>query len=207
MDNVVKQAMNKWPNVPHCFGWLALDNPGRWWMRDDAAQANGTPGDPIRHDGLTSFIARNYMRDAQGRWFFQNGPQRVFVELDYTPWVVQVFPDSLKTTTGAAMLPETCFMDDIGNILFAGRIDGQQESTDIALVSGADLYLIEGMIEWNPTFDDSDATSSPGALRWSDSVQLTIERVQANDMERRFQYVRSPLRLQAQLNMAAGDTI
>ena len=24
MDDIVKQAMAKWPNVPHCYGWLAL---------------------------------------------------------------------------------------------------------------------------------------------------------------------------------------
>ena len=25
MDEIVKQAMAKWPNVPHCYGWLGLD--------------------------------------------------------------------------------------------------------------------------------------------------------------------------------------
>ena len=25
MDDIVRQAMAKWPNVPDCFGWLALD--------------------------------------------------------------------------------------------------------------------------------------------------------------------------------------
>lgn len=25
MDDIVRQAMAKWPNVPNCFGWLALD--------------------------------------------------------------------------------------------------------------------------------------------------------------------------------------
>ena len=28
MDDIVKQAMAKWPNVPHCYGWLALDARG-----------------------------------------------------------------------------------------------------------------------------------------------------------------------------------
>ena len=41
MDDIVKQAMLKWPNVPHCFGWLGLDARGNWYMRDDRAQAQG----------------------------------------------------------------------------------------------------------------------------------------------------------------------
>ena len=45
MDDIVKQALAKWPNVPHCTGWLMLDRRGNWRMRDDAAQASGRPGD------------------------------------------------------------------------------------------------------------------------------------------------------------------
>lgn len=28
MDDIVKQAMVKWPNVPDCYGWLGLDARG-----------------------------------------------------------------------------------------------------------------------------------------------------------------------------------
>ena len=38
MDDIVKQAMAKWPNVPACSGWLGLDARGNWWLRDAAAQ-------------------------------------------------------------------------------------------------------------------------------------------------------------------------
>ena len=34
MDDIVKQAMAKWPNVPACWGWLGLDARGNWWLRD-----------------------------------------------------------------------------------------------------------------------------------------------------------------------------
>ncbi|MEG1326098.1 MAG: DUF2946 family protein, partial [Janthinobacterium sp.] len=34
MDDLVKQALAKWPNVPHCYGWLGLDARGHWRMRD-----------------------------------------------------------------------------------------------------------------------------------------------------------------------------
>ena len=36
MDDIVKQAMAKWPNVPHVYGWLALDRRGVWRIKGDA---------------------------------------------------------------------------------------------------------------------------------------------------------------------------
>ena len=39
MDDIVKQAMAKWPNVPACAGWLGLGARGDWYLRDEAAQA------------------------------------------------------------------------------------------------------------------------------------------------------------------------
>lgn len=105
MDDIVKQALAKWPNVPDCYGWLGLDARGRWFMRDDAAQAAGdfpqSRGSWLRHEKLIDFIGRNYESDDEGRWFFQNGPQRVYVELECTPWVWQVLPDyRLQSHTG-----------------------------------------------------------------------------------------------------------
>jgi hypothetical protein len=94
MDDIVRQAIAKWPNVPHCWGWLGLDARGNWYMRDDRAQAAGpfpqSKGSLLRHDKLIDFIQRNYEADEQGRWFFQNGPQRVYVELEATPLVFRI---------------------------------------------------------------------------------------------------------------------
>ena len=91
MDDVVKAALKKWPNVPDCYGWLALDARGDWFMRDDRTQAAGpfpqVKGSRINHDKLKEFIHRNYEHDAQGAWFFQNGPQRVYLELEAAPFV------------------------------------------------------------------------------------------------------------------------
>src|SRR3982751_6865129 len=91
MDDIVAAALRKWPNVPHCYGWLALDARGDWYMRDDRIQAAGpfprVKGSRIDHEKLRDFIARNYDRDATGAWFFQNGPQRVYVELEAAPYV------------------------------------------------------------------------------------------------------------------------
>ena len=117
MDNIVKQAMAKWPNVPACWGWLALDARGNWWLRDAQAQAAGAfasglpgaKGSRVEHDKLAQFIARNYLADAQGCWYFQNGPQQVFVELEATPWVwrAQWRDEALQlhAHTGAVLAP------------------------------------------------------------------------------------------------------
>ena len=94
MDALVEAALRKWPNVPHCYGWLALDARGQWFMRDERTQAAGAfpavKGSLIQHDKLLGFIHRNYALDENGAAFFQNGPQRVYVELEITPWVWRV---------------------------------------------------------------------------------------------------------------------
>lgn len=98
MDDIVKQAMAKWPNVPACYGWLALDARGQWWLRDAQAQAcgafnsgiEGAKGHVLRHEKLAEFIGRNYLAEGDGCWFFQNGPQRVYVELEAAPWIWRV---------------------------------------------------------------------------------------------------------------------
>ena len=95
MDDIVKQAMAKWPNVPACSGWLGLDARGQWWLRDEQAQAcgafdsgiPGAKGHVLRHEKLAEFIARNYQPETDGRWYFQNGPQRVYVELESAPLI------------------------------------------------------------------------------------------------------------------------
>jgi len=94
MDEIVKAALKKWPQVPPCHGWLALDVRGNWYMRDDQVQHAGpfpqVKGSRIDHDKLKDFIHRNYEADAAGCWFFQNGPQRVYVELEAAPWIWRV---------------------------------------------------------------------------------------------------------------------
>ena len=91
MDQIVAAAMRKWPTVPHCYGWLALDARGDWYLRDEPTQLAGPfskfKGSRIEHDGLRGFIQRNYECDAAGCWFFQNGPQRVYVELEAAPLI------------------------------------------------------------------------------------------------------------------------
>ena len=123
MDDIVRQAMAKWPNVPHCYGWLGLDARGHWFMRDDRTQALGSfasgaagaKGSRLQHEKLIDFIHRNYAGDDSGQWFFQNGPQRVYVELEATPFVWRVGADfSVTAHTGQPARPQRCVVDEHG---------------------------------------------------------------------------------------------
>ncbi|MDO5626395.1 MAG: DUF2946 family protein [Pseudomonadota bacterium] len=128
MDDIVKQAMAKWPNVPHCHGWLGLDARGNWWMRDERAQAQGgfasgaagAKGSLLRHDKLIDFIQRNYEADAEGQWFFQNGPQRVYVELEAAPWVWRVAAGGAVTAhDGRPAHVREVLLDEQGRVFLA----------------------------------------------------------------------------------------
>ena len=126
MDDIVKQAMAKWPDVPNVYGWLNLDRRGVWRIK----------GDAVTNTVIAGFISRNYDHDSEGRWFFQNGPQRVFVELDYTPFVYRVMwnadpraPLQIETHTGASVGNiDSVWVDETGVLLLvtergAGMLD------------------------------------------------------------------------------------
>jgi hypothetical protein len=101
MDERVLQAKARWPNVPAAWGWLFLDRRGAWRLIDRGATGFDSirdgRGDPIRHEALIDFIARNYSCLEDGSWFFQNGPQRVFVDLELAPniWRLAPQPDGV----------------------------------------------------------------------------------------------------------------
>ena len=143
MDEIVKQAMAKWPNVPHCYGWLGLDARGNWYMRDDKTQALGpfvqAKGSLLRHDKLIDFIQRNYEADAEGRWFFQNGPQRVYVELEATPFIWRIAGDfAISAHTGQPAQVRECLVDERGYVyLDTDRGFGLVHSLDVGCVADA----------------------------------------------------------------------
>jgi hypothetical protein len=145
MDAIVEAALRKWPNVPHCHGWLALDARGNWYMRDERIQAAGTfpqlKGSRIEHDKLRSFIERNYAQDEAGAWFFQNGPQRVYVQLEAAPWVwrVQDAPGwPLHSHTGLPATARSSWLDEQGRLFLAAELGlGIVHSMDMGLAAQA----------------------------------------------------------------------
>jgi hypothetical protein len=161
MDDIVRQAIAKWPNVPHCFGWLGLDARGNWYMRDDGVQAAGpfpsSKGSLLRHEKLIDFIHRNYERDPQGQWFFQNGPQRVYVELEVTPLVWRLASDFEVTThTGQPAQAGPAFVDELGRLYLDSDLGfGLVHTQDVA--TGAEA-IEQGV--WKP--ETVRATELPG---------------------------------------------
>lgn len=114
MDAAVLAALAHWPDVPDVYGWLALDERGRWRLRGELI------GNPV----LNEFIGRNYDCDRRGAWYFQNGPQRVFVELACAPWVVRLTGlGTLETHTGRPFDSlARAWLDDRGRLLLSGAM-------------------------------------------------------------------------------------
>jgi hypothetical protein len=182
MDDIVKAALAKWPNVPHCYGWLGLDARGQWFMRDDRVQAAGpfadeagderapVKGSLLKHDKLVEFIHRNYAADEHGQWFFQNGPQRVYVELQATPWVWRLQSDGTvqaHTGLGAGEVQQS-WLDETGHLYL-------QTPLGLGLVHTNDMHLAGEAVE---------------AGRWSP------EAVNQFELPQRWGFVRSPQRRQ-----------
>ena len=193
MDDVVKQAMAKWPNVPHCFGWLSLDARGHWRMRDEAAQQQNLPGDKIEHVALRGFINRNYDHDPQGRWYFQNGPQRVYVNLEATPFIARTDPQlGFVLQTGAELTAlEAVFMTDAGQLIL-------QSDNRIALLDDRDLSGCLSMFEMNGSAVDDQALltwlSEPAAPLYFVYRQqrITAQWLAADGLPARFGYIQRP---------------
>jgi hypothetical protein len=175
MDEMVLAALRKWPHVPHCHGWLGLDARGDWFMRDDRAQAAGpfplSKGSRIEHEKLRTFIERNYQPDEEGRWYFQNGPQRVYVELEAAPWVWRLegrgaAAPGLLSHTGQVTAYRSAWVDELGHLFLA---------TDLGLgiVHSQDMVLA------------ADAV---------DSGQWVPTEIASAEIPRRFGYVLSPAR-------------
>jgi hypothetical protein len=110
MDSQVLAAMAKWPNVPSVKGWLRLDSRGNWFLIDRGAPGFNEvihgKGSPISSPPIRDFIERNYTSDEDGQWFWQNGPQRVFVDYDIAPLVLRVM--SVKTDDSKKTLMTHC---------------------------------------------------------------------------------------------------
>jgi hypothetical protein len=149
MDEIVLAALRKWPAVPACHGWLALDVRGDWYLRDDRTQAAGpfpaVKGSVLRHAGLCAFIARNYQCDPTGDWYFQNGPQQVYVELEAAPLVLGVQRLDGGWEVSAAQLADAdalavrgAWLDEHGRLfLDTGRGYGLVRSLDMASAADA----------------------------------------------------------------------
>jgi len=185
--------MAKWPNVPHCYGWLALDARGGWRMRDEAAQRAGAPGDKLNNPALVGFINRNYAHDERGNWYFQNGPQRVYVNLEATPFIARTDPQQgLVLQTGQALNDvERVYLSDAGAVLFGvGATVAQLDDRDVAQVLGK-LQLDGQAASDEAVMGWLEHGSGQLALAWNGKL-LAVERIGADELPQRFGFNQLP---------------
>jgi hypothetical protein len=193
MDDIVKQAMAKWPNVPHCYGWLALDARGAWRMRDEAAQRANAPGDKLTSAALVGFINRNYARDERGCWYFQNGPQRVYVNLEATPFIARTDPGQglvLQTGQALAALDAAFLTADGAAIVQGGDVVAQLDDRDVG--------------EWLAAMElDGRPASDEALMAWLEGgagelvvsyrgKRVPVQRIAGTDLPERFGYTQAP---------------
>lgn len=169
-DDAVVRAMAKWPDVPRCFGWLALDRRGAWRLRDEV----------IRHPRAAAFLSRHYRADENGCWHVQNGPQRVYVDLEYTPWVYRYDPaQGFTTHTGIdAGAPERVLLDEEGNVLLVTRLG-------VGVLDDRDLAAVSEMLSF-----DADG-HLPSALTWND-IRIPVTAVRRAEVAATFGFVDAP---------------
>lgn len=195
MDEIVRQAQLKWPNVPYCYGWLALDARGAWRMRDEHAQKLNLPGDKINHPALLSFIARNYARDEHGSWYFQNGPQRVYVNLAATPYIARTDPllgFVLHTGEPVATL-DSAWITENGNLIIKGNEKlAQVDDRDMAECLG--LMRLDGHVIADEQLLDWLAREDAGGKLTLDlaSRHVPVQRIKQSELAASFHFTSMP---------------
>jgi hypothetical protein len=190
MDSSVLAAIAKWPNVAAVYGWLGLTARGEWRLR----------GESIANAAIREFIGRNYASDQRGCWYFQNGPQRVFVELESTPWVWRVAvvagAQILQAHTGA--LPERllgAWLDERGRVyleteLGCGLVDSRDVERTLGAVDTAGSALAPN--ESRPRLADRGPRIELEGINLGLAGRATVELLRAADIPDRFGFCRAP---------------
>lgn len=192
MDDIVLRGMAKWPNVPSVFGWLSLDRRGHWQLK----------GERVTNPGIAEFFGRNYSHDDQGRWFLQNGPQRVFVTLDYTPYIYRIAttPRSALHVTAHSGDATTdirgAYMDDKGLMLLDTVLG-------IGLVHDSDLEVLVPRFRLDGKIPDESALAAAldalqsgrhcGLQLDAGAALLPVQTLRAGDVPARFGFIACPV--------------
>lgn len=172
MDDAVIRAMLKWPAVPAAYGWLSLDRRGRWRIRCGESHDGAAIFEPIANASVRAFIGRNYLVDERGCWYFQNGPQRVFVSLVYAPLVYGLEEKALVDQCGRAVhTPRGAWLDEEGSLILQTE-DGPGLLDDRDLTAFAD-GLAEGIFVLG-------------------ELVLPVGQVRRSELEARLGFVREP---------------
>jgi len=186
MDISVQRAIEQWPNVPDVYGWLSLDRKGRWLLR----------GEVVANPKVSAFIGRNYVRQENGGFAFQNGPQKVHVALETTPWVAQVCaedPLALQDHTGQPITEiDGVWLTDTGQVVFA-------TARGAAMLQDQDLVLLLPHLRIGEQPADAEqllqalenSDSSGVGLCWKDQI-LPLKTVADAQLPQVLGFVRRP---------------
>lgn len=196
MDEIVLRGMAKWPNVPSVYGWLSLDRRGHWLLK----------GERVANPDIAAFFGRNYASDGQGRWFFQNGPQRVYVALDYTPHVYRIVsapgaPLQLVSHSGAcARTIHAAHIDEQGQLLL-------ETDLGIGLLHDRDLETMIPRFSAGAAGGETALAAALDALQAGERVALELDLggtripalpIRCNEVPGRFGFVARPVQPEGQ---------
>jgi len=185
MQPWVLKSMQRWPNVPALFGWLRLDRRGRWLVQ----------GEAISHPRIVETINLNYGVDEFGRWYFQNGPQRGYMELEYAPFVLRREYDGFVTHNGLRVeRPTQAILDEAGSLLLSTEhgladIYGGDLAWVLDRLSIDDVALDEEAIA---TFLELPSHTETHAVLALGRERLPVVRVDSADLPEMFGFVRTP---------------
>lgn len=188
MDEWVIKALRRWPNVPALFGWLGLSRRGRWLIQ----------GESISHQRIVTTLSRNYAGDEQGRWYFQNGPQRGYVQLESTPLILFVTDDRRGLVTHTGLLASQIrdvYLDEEGAVV-AMTEHGAAE------IAGSDLpWILERLSHRDHALNDDalaaalalDSGSVTDIVLTLDSATMPLRRLDFADIPSALGFVREPM--------------
>ena len=196
MDGPVIAALAKWPNVPACYGWVALDARGQWRLGSPEVGAR----EIVRHSGLAAFLGRNYACTESGEWFCQNGPQRAFVDLEAAPFALRLHEqqNQLIATTHSGLNVEQIRAAHLGDDLQIYLLTEH----GLAVVDDRDLPRLLSSFQRadqrTPCSDaaiaamlDGDPAAPDLCVHWRGD-NITLSHTTCAELARRYAFVKHP---------------
>ena len=186
MEDWVHRALEKWPNVPALYGWLKLDRRGRWLIRDEI----------ISRPQIIDTINANYAADERGCWYFQNGPQRGYMALEYAPLILRSDEqEQLVTHTGLRVTQASAaYLDEQGAVLLNTE-HGPGVLDDAALPWALERLHCEGGTVDENLLAEAMAQISGTTTRLQlrlDQRSVPLIRLDAADAPSQLKFVREP---------------
>jgi len=203
MDEQVLGAMQKWPDVPAVYGWLSLNAHGDWLLHTDGGAREGQSGEKIANAQIRQFMNRNYAANEAGEWFFQNGPQRVFVDLACAPYIVRLADDmqtllthnELSVTRISQWLLDAqgrlYMQTEHGAAMLAGRDMGLL-STRLQVMPGAGTPVAPTPLDHSHLQALQDGSTLPVSLDGAPDWTAPMQWVESTHIPARLGFVREP---------------